>query len=441
MKKLIVAVITAILFVFLSCVGQPAAKPAAIGLLSLDEAIESAAIVIESRVAGGSEIAVYKITASHDKIGDFLAEELNDRISMRGNLVPLARGAALEKIDSEQQFQMSGLVSDASAVGIGHYLGAKVVITGTFDRYADFSQLRLRAISVETSALLYSYTARIYNNDTVLANITAPHGAIPAPRITENALDHLNRGKDLYAEGKLDEAIAEFDKAIAIDRNLAEAYRYRGIAYSMKGNSDRAMADFNEAIRLDPNYATAYVGRGFEYSNKGDHDRAIADFTQAIRLNPNHQIGYYMRGVTYGNKGDFDRAIADLNQAIRLDPNSSVAYYNRGLAYRNKRDYDRAIADLNQAIRIDPNRSEAYNLRGLAYLEKGDKDDKDRAIADFTQAIQIDPNHASAYHSRGYAHLSKGDFDRAIADWEAVLRINPNHPSAREDIAWARQNR
>jgi tetratricopeptide (TPR) repeat protein len=245
----LIALGAAIALLFAACAST--VSSAGGGLLGLDEATEAAAVAIEGRVAAGSEIAVYKVTASHDEIGDYLAEDLNDKISMRGNLVPLARNAALQYVDTEQQFQMSGLVNDESAVGIGHFLGAKVVITGTFNRYADFSQFRLRAIDVRTSALLYSYTARINNRDRVLANITAPLGTTQVPKITTKALASLNRGKDLFAESKYNEAIAEFDKAIAINRDLAEAYFYRGTAYGYIGKHDKVMADLDQAIRLN----------------------------------------------------------------------------------------------------------------------------------------------------------------------------------------------
>jgi tetratricopeptide (TPR) repeat protein len=426
-----------VLFV-LSCASRPSATSVVSGLLSLDDAIEAAAEAIEGRVANGSEIAVYKITASHDAIGDYLAEDLNDKISMRGNLIPLARGAALRNVDAEQQFQMSGMVSDASAVGIGHYLGAKVVITGTFDRYADFSQLRIRAIDVQTSALLYSYTARIHNGDRVLANITAPLGTIQAPRITENALDHLNRGKDLFAENKFDVAIAEFDKAITINRNLVEAYFYKGNAYSEKGDYDRAIVDYTQAIRLDPNKASAYYNRGVAYFYKGDYDRAIADYNQAIRLDPNYAWAYINRGNAYNRKSDYDRAIADYNQAIRLDPDDADAYINRGSAYGRKGDYDLAIADYTQAIRLNTNNADAYNYRGWTYALKGDYD---QAITDASTSLRIRPNDANTLHTRGYAYLGKRDYDRAIADFEAALRIDPNLEEAKQDLEKARQAR
>jgi tetratricopeptide (TPR) repeat protein len=299
--------VSLVLFVF-SCVSQSTAVS---GLLTLDAAIEAAAMAIEGRIAGGSEIAVYKITASHDKTGDFLAEDLNDRFSMRGKLVPLARGSALQYVDTEHQFQMSGMVRDESAVGFGHYLGVKVVITGTFDRYADFSQFRLRAIDVETSALLCSYTSRINNADRVLANITAPLGTKQAPRITQKALTHLNSGKDFFAQSKLDKAIAEFDKALTINKDLAEAYHWRGLAYSYNGKRDRAFSDFNQAIRLNPNDEISYSNRGYEYANIGEYSKAISDYDQAIQLNSNNSITYSNRGAAYNNIGEYNKAIVD----------------------------------------------------------------------------------------------------------------------------------
>jgi tetratricopeptide (TPR) repeat protein len=374
MTKLMAAVAVLLLAApFSHAGGSPdsGASASVSGLMGLDEAIEAAAVAIEGKAARGSEIAVYKITVSHEAIGDYIAESLNNTISMRGALVPLARGAALQYIDTEHQFQMSGLVSDASAVGIGHFLGAKIVITGTFDRYADFSQLRLRAILVETSVLLYSYTARVNNRDRVLGNITAPFGNTPAPRVTENALDHLNRGKDLFAESKFDGAIAEFDKALAINKDLAEAYYFRGYAYDNKGDYDRAIADYTEAIRIDPNYYNAYNNRGTAYNRKGDYDRAIADLTSAIRIDPNGAAAYFNRGDAYYNKGDYDRAIADYTSAIRIDPNFADTYNNRGAAYYNKRDYDRAIADFEAALRINPNHAPARQWLESARQARG----------------------------------------------------------------------
>lgn len=199
------------------------------GLVGLGEAIEVAATEIELKTTAGAEIAVAKITAPADSIGDYLADELSGCFSRRGILVALAREADLRFADAEHQFQMSGLVSDASAVGIGHYLGAKVVISGTFDCYANFSQLRLRAVDVETSRLVASPSLRIRNNDVVLTAITAPLKDVKAPAISEQALTHLNRSADLFVTGNSNEAEEELTLAIAQDEKVTVTNVYRGL--------------------------------------------------------------------------------------------------------------------------------------------------------------------------------------------------------------------
>jgi hypothetical protein len=167
---LALAVVTA-LALFFSCASS--GNQAIGGFLSLDMAMNAVASEIEANIKPGSEIAVYQITASRDETGEYLVDFLNGKLTERKKLIPLAREKVLEAAAAEHQFQMSGLVSDASAVGIGHYLGAKAVINGAFEQYADFSQLRVRAIDVLTSMVLTSYTVRINNNDPVLKNITA----------------------------------------------------------------------------------------------------------------------------------------------------------------------------------------------------------------------------------------------------------------------------
>ncbi|MDR1617424.1 MAG: tetratricopeptide repeat protein [Treponema sp.] len=70
-------------------------------------------------------------------------------------------------------------------------------------------------------------------------------------------MDRLNRGKDLHAEGRFDEAIEEPGLALAVNGGLAEACFYRGLAYYRKGDPDRAIADREAALRIEPNHTGA----------------------------------------------------------------------------------------------------------------------------------------------------------------------------------------
>jgi tetratricopeptide (TPR) repeat protein len=413
-----------------ACTGNPSARnevPA--GLVSLEDAVNQITTLVESRVPEGHEIAFTKVDAPLPALADFLYNELTVCFSTTGKLVVLARGKDAESLDGEHQYQMSGLVDDESAVGIGHYLGAKVIVTSSYNRFGNFSQFDIRALDVGTGVVVAALRPRIRNDDPVLAGVTGPLQNISAPVITEQALAYLNRGKEYYVRRKYDDAIKEFDQALAINRDLFEAYFCRGTVYGNKGDHDKAITDLSEAIRLNPSYADAYNNRGVNYHEKGMYDRAIEDFSDALRFNPNYaDVAYSSCGAAYSGIGDYDRAIADLDEAIRLNPYNVQAYNNRGTAYAHIGDYDWAIANLNEAIRLNPNFAGAYGNRGTIYSRKGDYG---RAIEDFSAAIRLNPGDVSPYFYRGAAYYCKNENNRARADWNKVLEIDPNNEYAR----------
>ena len=100
------------------------------------------------------------------------------------------------------------------------------------------------------------------------------------------AVVHNDIGVDLQLQGKLHEAIDEFDRALKLDPSLAMAYMNRGMAYLDLGQPQRAIEDLDQAIKLDPKDADIYLNRGFAYHSLGQFQRAIQDFDEAIRINP-----------------------------------------------------------------------------------------------------------------------------------------------------------
>ena len=222
-------------------------------------------------------------------------------------------------------------------------------------------------------------------------------------------------------------AIEDFNKAIELNPNYAEAYSNRGLVYAKKGDYDRAIEDLNKAIELDPNYAEAYNNRGIAFEGEGDYDRAIANYTKAIQLNPDYAVAYNNRGIAYDRKGEHDLAIEDYSEAIKLKPNYANAYNNRGNAYRNKCNYDSAINDLNMAIQLNSKFTEAYNNRGIAYDKK---DEYDLAIEDYNEAIKLNPALALVFNNRGNTYYKKGCFTQAIKDLTKATKLDPNYAEA-----------
>ena len=143
----------------------------------------------------------------------------------------------------------------------------------------------------------------------------------------------VNAGVELGQEGRLEEAITEFDEAIRLNPQDADAYYNRGNTYDDLGQHQRAIQEFDEALRLDPQFAEIYVNRGLAYADLSQHQRAIQEYDEAIRLNPQFVLAYYNRGLAYGNLGQHQRAIQDFDAAIRLDPQLADAYAGRAMVY------------------------------------------------------------------------------------------------------------
>jgi tetratricopeptide (TPR) repeat protein len=64
----------------------------------------------------------------------------------------------------------------------------------------------------------------------------------------------------------------------------AVAYHDRGTAYGLAGEVDNAIADYDKAIQLKPDFAPAYNSRGLAYVSKGDYTRGLTDVTTATQL-------------------------------------------------------------------------------------------------------------------------------------------------------------
>jgi tetratricopeptide (TPR) repeat protein len=79
----------------------------------------------------------------------------------------------------------------------------------------------------------------------------------------------------------------------------AKNYLDRGIAYELKGQYDRALEDFNKALALDPHLPDAYSKRGVVYAKMRKPERAIEDCNKAISLDPYIRILYMNPSSVY----------------------------------------------------------------------------------------------------------------------------------------------
>jgi tetratricopeptide (TPR) repeat protein len=201
----------------------------------------------------------------------------------------------------------------------------------------------------------------------------------------------LKMGLAARSRGDVDAAIYYFTQAIDTRSlgaaDLAVVMNSRGVAYEFKGEIRKAIGDFDAAIRIMPNFADAYINRGFAWTKVPDYERAIADFTEATKHDSkNAYMALSNRAGVHSEKGDFHQAIRDYDEAIQLRPDYAGAYYGRADAYRGKGDYEGAIENYGRAIQLVPTFADAHINLGVTHQQQGAIE---KAIEDFSAAIRI----------------------------------------------------
>lgn len=133
-----------------------------------------------------------------------------------------------------------------------------------------------------------------------------------------SASDYTERGSRAHQRNEYDVALADYDVAIQLEPDDAQAYFNRGLVKIELKRYEEALTDFDQAIDLNPNNADAYNNRGGVNTTLENHRAALTDYDEAIRLNPKHLGAYYHRGSLQASLGRIDQAKHDLRTALQL---------------------------------------------------------------------------------------------------------------------------
>ena len=169
-----------------------------------------------------------------------------------------------------------------------------------------------------------------------------------------------------------------------------EAHYVTGIAYLDAGKIDEAISEFQKALDLKPDYADAHLGLANVYLQKQQLDEAESSVHVVLRIDPNSQDGKQLLGEIENLRKENSDGEEDKDAIVYQEDIDIDKELERGLVYLNQNHYQKAVQIFKRVIQADPNSVEGHSRLGEAYLAWGGYDD---AKTSAEKALELNPNH------------------------------------------------
>lgn len=186
-----------------------------------------------------------------------------------------------------------------------------------------------------------------------------------AIELNQSGKAHELMGQILVRRGEFSEAITLFNAALDHEPRLASALAGRARAKQRLGDIEGAANDYDQAIRMDGNLAEARAGRCWlDLNQERDLVRARQDADAAVTANPRLVEGQLCRGVLQLREGEWESARASFDAALAVESGNPIALFGRGVARRRGGD-DSGTEDMNLARDFDGHIGEQFDDLGV----------------------------------------------------------------------------
>ena len=254
---------------------------------------------------------------------------------------------------------------------------------------------------------------------------------------------HNGLGRIHLRDGDIDKALGEFQKALALDPNNAEALLNIGAIRQSEGRTDLAQHFVEQALQVDPNSIGALAQLAEIRRDQDKLEEAIRLFGEALAIDDSQPFLYMGIGDVLQRAGRLEQAEQAFKSVLELEPDSYKARYNLGVTYTNMGRPEDAVAQYEEALELAPDHPEnsaTLNNLGAIFLAAGETD---RALEKFEAAVEASQFNLNAHYNVAIIYLDRDRVDEAIELLEQAAKLQPNHEqvSLRLGLAYMRGGR
>ena len=184
----------------------------------------------------------------------------------------------------------------------------------------------------------------------------------------------VQSGIEFAHQGKLEQAVAEEERALQIDPHLLKAHVNLISFYGRLHEFEKAKAQYVFAVRINPDNPESYNNYGVLLLQQGKYLEAEEQFRKVLVIDPRHPEALNNMGYLLQREGKREEAIAAYRRAVDAKPDYQQAHFNLGRILVNQENYAEGIEQLLKALTPEDENTPRYLYAlGAAYGRAGDR--------------------------------------------------------------------
>jgi tetratricopeptide (TPR) repeat protein len=228
-------------------------------------------------------------------------------------------------------------------------------------------------------------------------------------------------GDSFYQEGDLALAIAEYQKALQLDKDNENVHNSLGVCLGRTNKMEQALLHFQKALALAPANVMPAYNIGLVRMLQNDMDSALTWFEKALAVEPELYEALVQAGKAHSRLNRLENARQLLEKAASVRPKALAAHKILADMFADVSIYKEAAKAYSRVLRLNPNDADSLSRLAWVYTQMGENAQIAKSFA--RQSVKLDPNNGLYAFRMGEILEHWGEPEAALAHFERALAL------------------